>query len=189
MNYLNSISKIFYLKIRDDIVISKLYSLSQKSIIATVFLSLLLTYYLCPVLSYTIVVWAAAVILVSGVRLYLAYDFQKNQQKHTISTWYSIFVFFTYITAFLFSMLGFISLFYVDDVHQIFIIAVMIGFTSGAMSSLFADVRILIGYISIILLPLIATLIVLSTTTHLVLALLVILYFVMQIIIILNSYK
>ena len=189
MNYLNIILKISNLKLIDKIIVSNLYSLSQKSILATIFLSTLLTYYLYPMLSYSIVLWNIAVVSVLVIRLYLANDFQKNEQKHTIKKWYRIFVLFTFFTAFLFSLLGSISLFYLDDVHQVFIIAVMIGFTSGAMSSLFPDIRIVTGYMSIILLPLITVLIVLPTSMHTVLAVLVMLYLVMQSMVILNSYR
>ena len=189
MNYLNILLKITNIKIIDKVMVSNLYSLSQRSIIAVIFLSMLLTYYLYPMLSYSIVLWNIAVIFISVIRLYLAYDFQKNEKKYTIKKWYRIFLLFTFLTAFLFSLLGSISLFYVDTVHQVFIIAVLIGFTSGAMSSLFPDIRILVGYLSIILLPLIAVLLVLPTTMHTVLAVLVILYLIIQSIVILNSYK
>ncbi|WP_373032982.1 EAL domain-containing protein [Sulfurovum sp.] len=189
MNYLNILLKISNLKLIDKVMVSNLYSLSQRSIIATIFLSTLLTYYLYPMLSYSIVLWNIIVVSILVIRLYLAYDFQKNEQKYTIKKWYKVFLFFTFLTAFLFSLLGSVSLFYVDTVHQVFIIAVMIGFTSGAMSSLFPDIRILVGYLSIILLPVIAVLLVLPTTMHTVLAVLVILYLIIQSIVILNSYE
>ncbi len=189
MNYVNMLLKSFKVESIDRLMVSSLYSLSQRSIIATIFLSLLLTYYLYPVLSYSIVLWNVIVVFVSFVRLYLAHYFHKDQEKYTLKTWYFIFVFSAFSSAFLFSVLGFIAIFYVDEVQQIFIIAVLLGFTSGAMSSLFPDVRIVVGYISIILLPLIAVLTTLGTTLHILLFLLVILYFGMLIIVVLNAFK
>ena len=144
MDYLSTLFKLFNFKTVDKTMVSNLYALSQRSIIITIFLSMLLTYYFYPMLSYFIVLWNIAVISILVIRLYFAYDFQKNEQKHTIKKWYRIFVLCTFLTAFLFSLLGSISLFYLDEVHQVFIIAVMIGFTSGAMSSLFPDIRILV---------------------------------------------
>lgn len=176
-------------KIIDKTMVSSLYSLSQRSIVATIFLSFLLTYYLYPVLSYAIVWWNVAIIFVSVIRLYFAHIFQINEEKYTIKTWYLIFIFLTFLAAFVFAVLGFTSIFYVDEVHQIFIVAVLIGFTSGAMSSLFPDLRIVIVYITIVLLPLIIALINLGSTTHNILAILVALYFGIQIIIVLNSNK
>jgi len=189
MNYLNRLLKSFKEDSIDRLMVSSLYSLSQRSIVATIILSLLLTYYLYPVLSSSIILWVLSVIFASLIRLYFAYIFRKNEQKHTLKTWYFIFVLLAFTSAFLFSILGFTTIFHVDEVGQIFIIAVLLGFTSGAISSLFPDVRILIGYISIILLPLIAVLAFFGTTLHTILLLLVILYFILQIIVILKAHK
>ena len=64
-----------------------------------------------------------------------------------------------YITAFLFSSLSFLFLPYLDAYHQLFIIAVIIGVASGSTVSLSSDFRLAIGYITILLFPLILTLI------------------------------
>lgn len=189
MIYLNILSKIYNIKIIDTKMVSDLYSLSQKSIIATIFLSTLLTYYFYPMLSYPIVLWNIAVMFILLIRLYLAYGFKNNEQKYSIKKWYKIFVISTFLTAILFSLLGSLALFYLDEVHQVFIIAVMIGFTSGAMSSLLPDIRIIVGYISIILFPMIAVLLFLPTSMHTILAVLLMLYIVMQGLVILNSYR
>ncbi len=189
MNNVKVLLKSFKAEPIDRLMVSSLYSLSQRSITATIILAFLLTYYLYPVLSYSIVLWLLSVIFASVIRLYFAYSFRKDEQKHTIKTWYFIFVFFAFISAFLFSTLGFTTIFHVDEVHQVFIIAVLLGFTSGAMSSLFPDIRILIGYISIILLPLISVLAFFGTTIHTILLLLLILFFIMQIIVILDAHN
>ena len=57
------------------------------------------------------------------------------------------------------------------------------------MVSLFPDIRIAIGYIAIILIPAIVTLLLIDTQMHFILASLVFIYFTTQIIIILNIYK
>jgi len=189
MIILNLISKIANIKVIDRVMVLELYTLSQRSIVATIFLSVLLTYYFYPMLSYAIVLWNIILISILSVRLYLAYGYHHHEEKYSIKKWYQLFTVFTFLTATLFALLGSISLFYLDEVHQVFIIAVMIGFTSGAMSSLFPDIRIIVGYISIILLPMVAVLLMLQTTMHMVLAVLMILYIFMQSMVILNSYK
>jgi len=189
MNNLNKFIKSFKVETIDRIMVASLYALSIRSVIATIFLSFLLTYYFYPVLEAKIVWWNFFVILVSLIRLYLANTFHKKEEKYHIKTWYYLFIFLTFFSALLFSILGFGTIFYVDDVHQIFIIAILLGFTSGAMNSLSPDVRIVIGYLSIIFLPLIAALATFGTTMHMVLVFLAILYLVMQIIVILNAYS
>ena len=176
-------------KLADETLVKNLYALSQRSIIALIAFSLLLTYFLYPSLSSSIVLWEAIVLFVAGVRLFLAYDFQNNPRRFSIDTWYKIFVFLTSLAALLFAFLGFWTIFYVNEVEQVFIAASLIGLTSGALSSLFPDFRIVVGYISIIVIPLISSLISLNTLLGTVLALLLILYYAAQIIIILSSHR
>ena len=189
MNYLSILSRLHHSETVNKLMVSNLYTLSQKSIPALVAFSSLLTYFLYPPLSVKIIIWETIVILVSLVRLYFAYSFKKDPKKYSLKTWHSVFTLFAFLTAFLFAALGFIAIPYVDEVHQVFIIAVLIGLTSGAINSLIPDIRIAMGYITIILLPLITILLRIDTVMHLLLALLVILYFETLIIIILNSYK
>lgn len=189
MNYLSILSRLYHSETVNKLMVSNLYALSQKSIPALVAFSLLLTYFLYPPLSAKIIIWETIVILISLVRLFIAYGFKKDPKKYSLKTWHSVFTFLAFLTAFLFAALSFIAIPYVDEVHQVFIIAVLIGLTSGAISSLIPDIRIAIGYITIILLPLITLMLSIDTVMHLLLALLVILYFATLIIIILNSYK
>jgi diguanylate cyclase (GGDEF)-like protein/PAS domain S-box-containing protein len=119
----------------------------------------------------------------------MAYLFKKDPKKYSLKTWHRLFAVMAFLTSFLFASLSFIAIPYLDDVHQVFVAAVLIGLTSGAMSSLFPDIRIAIGYISMILLPLIISMVTINTVMHILLGLLIILYFTTQIIIILNSYQ
>ncbi len=189
MNYLNILSRLHHSETVNGLMVSNLYILSQRSIPALVAFSLLLTYFLYPSLSEKIIIWETIVILISFVRLYFTYSFRKDSKKYLLKTWHGLFSLFAFLTALLFAALSFIAIPYVDEVHQVFIIAVLIGLTSGAMSALIPDIRIAIGYITIIVLPLISILLWIDTVMHLLLALLVILYFATQIIIVLNSYK
>ncbi len=189
MNYLTILSRLHHSETINKSMISNLYALSQKSIPAIVLFSLIMTYFLYPSLSDKIIIWEAIVILISFIRYYVLYSFKKNQKKYAFKTWHRLFALLAFLSAFIFASLGFIAIPYIDEVHQLFIVAVLIGLSGGAMSSLFPDLRIAIGYIIIILLPLIIVLLSINTIVHFLLALLVFLYFTTQIIIILNSYK
>ncbi len=189
MNYLHTLSKVFHYKHIDESMVSRLYSLSVKSITAVVVFSFILSYILYPKLSVSIIIWELFLILISFTRMYLAYLKHKNPNKFELLTWYKIFVVLAFTTATLFALIGSFGLFYLDEVTQIFVVTALIGLTAGAMSSLFPDIRIVIGYISIILLPLIVSLLFTNGEMHTILAFLGLVYFVTQIIIILNTYK
>jgi diguanylate cyclase (GGDEF)-like protein/PAS domain S-box-containing protein len=189
MNYLHILFKALHYQHIDELVVSRLYSLSIKSITAVVIFSLILSYYLYPELSAFIIIWELLLVFISLLRIYLAFLKNKDSDKFTLNVWYKIFVALSFSTAALFALIGSFGLFYLDEVRQLFLVTVLIGLTSGAMSSLFLDIRILIGYISIILLPLIITLFSTNTQMHIILAFLLIIYFITQIIIIINTYR
>ena len=189
MYYLTILSKLFHYKHIDALMVSRLYVLSKKSIAAVIVFSLVLVYALYPVLKLTIVLWFAILSLLSLFRIYVAYLYEKHHALFLEITWYKIFVTSAFMTATLFSLLGSFALFYLDEVKQIFIVASLIGLTAGAMSSLFPDIRIVIGYISIILIPLIVSLLFTQEEMNIMLSFLVTVYFISQIIIIINIYK
>ncbi len=151
--------------------------------------SLILTYYLYPTLSSFILIWEAVLIVLSLFRIYLAQWEKNNHHKLKLATWYKLFVTLAFITATLFALLGSFGLFYLDEIKLIFVTATLIGMTAGAMSSLFPDIRIVIGYISIILIPLIFSLLFVDGEMTTILAFLVFVYYLTQIIIMLNTHK
>jgi len=189
MHYINTLAKVFHYKHIDESKVSRLYSLSVKSLAAVVVFSLILSYCLYPLFSSFIIMWEAVLIFISFIRIYLAYINHKDPEKFELLTWYKMFVTLAFTTATLFALIGSFGLFYLDEVMQIFVATVLIGLTAGAMSSLFPDIRIVIGYISIILIPLIVSLLFTDGEMHLVLAFLTMVYFTTQIIITLNTYR
>jgi len=189
MNYLQILSKLHNLKTVDREMVSNLYSLSQKSIVSVVAFSLPLSYVLYPVLHEKIVIWLGTIIVLAVIRLLFAYSYTKKSERFSLETWHKIFMGFAFFTAFLFSLLGFAAIPQLPAVYQVFLVAVLIGLTSGAMSSLFPDIRIMLGYSAIILFPLTIVLISINTVMHLILALLIVLYFITQVTIVLNSYQ
>ena len=180
---------MFHYKHIDEQMVSRLYSLSVKSIAAVIVFSLLFTYTLYPALSQSIVVWEVVLVLLCVLRIYLAYMEKNDPKRFSMQTWYVIFVLGAFSTATLFALVGSFGLNYLDEVGRIFVVATLIGMTAGAMSSLFPDIRIVVGYISIILIPLIVSLFLVEDTMHYILAFLVLVYFVTQIIIVLNIFR
>jgi len=170
-------------------MVSRLYALSQKSLIALMLFPVVLVYYLYPTLGITIIVWWLIFMSLSFVRLYLAYARKNNLIKFQMLTWYKLFVIGAFSTATLFSLLGSIGLFYLDEVQQLLVAISLIGLSAGSMTSLFPDIRIVIGYTAIIIIPMIVSLLLIGSSTHLILALLVAIYFITQITIILNTYR
>ena len=187
--YLNMLSKLFHYKHIDESMVARLYALSQKSLIALMFFPIVLVYYLYPTLGITIIIWWTIFMSLSFVRLYLAYIRKNELIKLQLLTWYKLFVIASFSTATLFSLLGSIGLFYLDEVQQMLVVTSLIGLSAGSMSSLFPDIRIVIGYTAIILIPTVVSLLLIGSSIHVILALLVAIYFITQIIIILNTYK
>ncbi|TET90520.1 MAG: GGDEF and EAL domain-containing protein [Sulfurovum sp.] len=182
MNFINLLSKIKKLQTIDKSTISTLYALSEKSLPVLIILTLLITVFLYPVLSYSIVIWCIVLVLFSLLRLYGAYVFKVNPQKYSIETWYKKFTISATLTAFLYAVLGFYFLHYLDPYYQLFIVATLLGLSAGSATSLSSDFRIAIGYIIIIIFPLIVSLLVIDTPLHYILATLLLLYFIAQIV-------
>ena len=189
MQYINNLSKLFDCNHIDEEMVLRLYTLSHKSLSAVMVFSVVMAYSLYPMLGSTIIIWVIAIFILSFLRLYLSRIKRKNPEKFKLKTWYKLFVLGAFGTAVLFALTGSLGLFYLDEVRQIFVVTALVGLTAGAMSSLFPDVRIVIGYISIILIPIIVSLLLIDGSMHVTLAFLVTVYFITQIIIILNTYK
>ena len=189
MYFINLFSKVKKIQVIDGPMVHSLYTLSGKSMPAAILLAILITVFLYPSLSYSIVVWCITVTLLLLFRLYYAYNFKVYPQKYSLETWHKKFVVLSFLTAFLFAILGFVSIHFIDQYHQLFIIAALVGYTAGSTISLSSDFRIAIGYISVIIFPLIASMIIVDTPLHNILALLITLYFIAQIIMMFKTYK
>ncbi|MEN8727266.1 MAG: PAS domain-containing protein, partial [Sulfurovum sp.] len=95
---------------------------------------------------------------------------------------------YAFITGFMVSILGFVYIHYIDEYHQLFVLASLLGLTAGATTSLSSDFRIAIAYISIIMIPLILSMIIINTSVSFILAILMILFYLSQVIMIRQSY-
>ncbi len=103
--------------------------------------------------------------------------FKVNNQKYSLEIWYRIFTISAMLTAFLYAMLGFGFLPYLDPYYQLFIVATLLGLSAGSGTSLSSDLRIAIGYIIIMMFPLIVSLLIFNTTEYFILAILITLVF------------
>ncbi|MCD6654269.1 MAG: EAL domain-containing protein [Sulfurovum sp.] len=171
-------------------VISTLYALSEKSILAAMSVVVLAAVFLFSSLSYAIVIWSIVLVCLLLYRLKEAYVFKKMPQTHTMEVWYQRFACMAFTTAFLISLLGFAFIHYTDAYYQLFIVTVLVGITAASAISLSADPRIAIGYITIILFPLIAATLAGSyLQMQGILVALIILYYLSQLMMIARSYK
>jgi len=187
---INIIEKIKNIHTIDDTVTASLYRQSIGSLLILLVLTVGVALYLYPLFPDTIFIWTVIIFTFMIFRLYCAYLYVKNEEKYSTEQWYAKFALFAYTTAFLFSSLSFLFLPYLDAYRQLFIITVIIGVTSGSTISLSSDFRLVIGYMGILLLPLIVTLLITGCTpfsTTLVMALL--LYYLAHIIMIIKKYR
>ncbi len=185
MNFIEQMKKI---QVIDKLNVSNLYILSGKSLVTVIILSILVVLALYSMLSYTIVLWAIGLVIVSVFRLKDSFGFQKNYQKYTLEIWYKRFIINALITAIFFSILGSVFINYVDEYYQLFIITVLVGMAAGATTSLSADVYIAIAYNSVMMVPLIITVFFVEMPLHYILAILLTIYYITQVLIVLKSH-
>ena len=188
MYYKQVLSKLKQLQPIDKAVVSTLYALSQKSLTTAIIFTILITIFLYSELSYSIILWASILVPFLLFRLYQTYLFKKNPQLYSIEIWYQKFMAYAFVTGLMVSILGFVFIHYVDAYHQLFILASLLGLTAGATTSLSSDFRIAIAYISILMIPLILSMIMISTSLSLILAILMILFFLSQAVMIRQNY-
>ena len=188
MQYNQLLSKLKQLQPIDTSVVSTLYTLSEKSLLTAIIFTLLITSFLHSELTYSILIWCGTLVSFLLFRLYSAYLYRKKPQMHTLEIWHKKFMIFAFITGILVSTLGFAYIHYLNEYHQLFVLASLLGLSAGATTSLASDFRIAIVYISLIMLPLIASLFIINTSVSNILAILMILFFLSQIAMIFNNY-
>lgn len=166
----------------DEAVITILYTLSSRSLLVLIALAALTTVALYPILHSSIILWFLSLVILTGYRLYSAYIFKHDPEKYSMTIWYKKFIVSAIVTALIFSILGFIFIHQVDYYYQLYILAVLVGLSSGSVVSLSPDIRLNIVYAGILMLPLTTTLLFLDNTPlNLILAISLILYFIAQV--------
>ncbi len=187
---MNNILRIFSImqnvNILDNERVNRLYLLSQKSLTGLIGFALLVTYFLYPTMHMAIIYWCVAILAVTVLRLILVFYYKKHREHFTPKKWYRIFFVGNLLTAILISTLGTYFMYQANLTEKLFIIAALLGFSAGSMGALFPDVRLALGNISIIILPMNIILFFIEGNVHLLLAALLILYFVTQMVIAYN---
>lgn len=190
MNINNTLSTIKELQNIDETTVKSFYALSVKNLIVVVLLALAITVALYPLLKMKILIWFVLLSSLILYRIYCAKKYKKNPTKHSVMSWYQRFVFSAILTAIIYASIGFIHIHMLEPYYQLFILSVMVGLSSGAAFALSADVRLSIVYLSILILPLITTLLFLvNMPLHLLLAFSVFIYYIAQITIIIYIHK
>ena len=166
-----------------------LYMLSEKSMVTAIIFSIFITIFLYEELTYSIVTWCITVVFISLIRLYYAYLFKHEFDIYTLESWYSKFISLAFLTAIIVSSLSFIFIPYLNDYHQLFVLAALLGLSAGASVSLSSDFRIAFSYISTIMIPLIVSIGLYHSSYNLVLSILLILFFISQVMMLHKNYE
>ena len=188
MHYKQIFSKLKQLQPIDKSVVSTLYTLSEKSLLTAIIFTILITSFLYSELAESILIWCIVLVSFLMFRLYNAYLYRKTPQMHTLETWHKKFMITAFITGVIVSSLNFAYIHHLDPYHQLFVLASLLGLAAGATTSLSSDFRIAIVYISLIMIPLIVSLLIINTSTSIMLTVLMVLFFLSQIAMILNNY-
>ncbi len=165
-----------------------LYALSEKSLMTAIVFSVLTTTALYSELGSGILLWGLCVVLITLFRFGVALGFKYHETRYTLKTWYVLFVVLALLTGLAFSTLGFLLIGGMNHYYQLFILAALLGLTAGASISLSSDFRVAIVYISMIVLPLTFSLALEEHPLHIIVPMMLILFYFSQIIMILKSY-
>jgi len=188
MNYKQILNKAKQLQPIDNALVSTLYTLSIKSQLTGIVSATLITIFLYSELAYSIVIWGTVLAALFGFRIYQAYLFKTTPHTYSIEMWHKKFMIFASLTALMLSSLSFVFMPYLDEPHQLFVVVFLVGSSGIAITSLSSDFRIALVYISLLMLPLFVSLLVIKTSLALMLAILIILFFMSQIGMIFNNY-
>lgn len=167
----------------DKTLVENLHNQARASILVKTLLSVLVVIALYPQLHGVIIVWFAVYLALAAYRYYNIYLFGHNQSAYTLKIWHTRFVLFAFLSAGVYSFLGFYVIHNVDYYYQLFIVAVLLGLSSGSLSLLSWDVKLGSIYIMILLSPLIVTLpFVPDMPLNIILSIILLLYCIAQIV-------
>jgi len=173
----------------DEAVLDELFALERSTLITTMLLETILLYILTPLIGNIMFAWYGLIMTLSLWRFYNAYDYHKHPERNSPLVWHEKFVVQVWLTALLFSLLALFAVPQLDAYYQLFTFIVLIGISSGAIKALSSDHRTAIGYLLIILLPLMIEMFLLMRKETYILGFLVAIYLFVQISILLRSYE
>ena len=170
-------------------VLDELFRMERSTLITLILLETILLYILTPLIGNIVIAWYGIIVVLSIWRLYNAYDYLRHPDRNSPKVWHEKFVVQVWITALLFSALALYSMPQLNAYYQLFVFIVLVGISSGAVKALSQDHRTAIGYLIIILFPLMIEMLLLMREDTVILAFLVVIYFFTQMSIILSSYQ
>jgi len=122
--------------------------------------------------------------------MYTANQFIKDRKRYTTTEWYNKFVLSAIFTAVLFGLFSILFIPHLEPSGQMFAVAAVLGLSMGASTSLHLNYRLSLLYISIIIVPAIVTLFIFAhSTTFYIVPLLLILYFIAQLVLVTTLHK
>ena len=155
-----------------------LYENSLMPIVVSVLASTLLVASLWPVINQIILVsWLSTFVFVSLLRVRLLFLYKHSQPENAAAQgWHLRFLIGTYVVAICWGAASYLLFPEHSQAHQIVFFMIMVGMAAGGVSSLCPSISVLIGFLSLILLPLILKLMLLGTGESALEALLVFLF-------------
>jgi diguanylate cyclase (GGDEF)-like protein/PAS domain S-box-containing protein len=159
-----------------------LYHNSTSSILLSFLGGLLLCWTQWPVIGHaTIGVWLALFFVVYIVRVFLIFQYKKNNiSDRSPDRWHNRFVITTYIVG---GLWGAASLYLFplnSHLHQAIFFIIITGMTASAVSALSPSLATVVGFLSLALLPLIAKMVFIGSTESYYLGLLVIIFWLVN---------
>ncbi len=172
----------------DTQTVESLYRLSVGSIVVLLLLVVGAIYYLYDSLPAVFTMYAILFFLQLQVRLLITYSYFYNPKRYTLKTWYLLFVLFSLSTALGILLLSTFLMFHVDAYYQLFVVTFLIATASWSITSLSADIRLAVAYITILIPPLIVALMADNSLNIAVIAILLFFY-IGHIVMIIKSYR
>lgn len=167
---------------KDFTFVDTLYAVSEKNIILVAMLSPVITYVLFSTFGAAILLWNALLLLLLGYRYYNNIKFKKEKQKYKPQKWYQDFTLGALATAVLFSIMGIATLLIDPSTKDhLFILVLLLTFSSSASAFFSIDSRLSLLYSCIINLPLVLGLLAHGTKLYLFTAVTLFIYIVSKI--------
>ena len=173
----------------EESVLDELFLIQKNTLISLILLETILLYILMPLIGNGIAAWYGIIATITLWRLYDAYDYEKNPQRHIPVTWHKKLVVKIWLTALMLSALALFAVPQLNEYYQLFIFIVLVGVGAGAVKNLSDDYRTAIGFLLILLVPISIEMLLLMRPDTYILAFLLMLYFFTQANIILDSYE
>jgi diguanylate cyclase (GGDEF)-like protein/PAS domain S-box-containing protein len=173
----------------DREVLDDIFLMERKTLITLMLLETILLYLLVPLLGDGVFVWYGLILTLSLWRYYNATLYFRTPELNPPKVWHEKFVVQAWSTALLLAVLGLFAIPLIPPYYQLFVFIVIIGISTSVVKTLAEDQRTAIGYLLILLVPLIVEMLLLERREMYILAFLTVIYLVSQINFLVQSYE